>query len=175
MSLLDPIPPADVPHRNAVGRLGDLAGRVIGLRVEWANFALLCDAIEPQLAAAREIRRWTLVRERLLADGAVDWLPRRETELAMFADGIDAAVVGLADGGSSTYWNVEDWAELQQRGIPAVLVVTDAYRAQAQALAALRGYQGLRMVSLPHPFHALSPERVVSLAPAVGREILELL
>jgi hypothetical protein len=173
--VLDPAAAPDPPSRARVTPLGDLRGRRLGFRVEWANFDLLCDELEALLGADAAARRWNLVREARLASGAIDWLPRRETELAAFAEGIDAAVVGLADGGSSTYWNVQDWVALQLRGVPAVVVVADAYERQARILALLEGYGEIPLVRVPHPFHVLTHEQVKELAPRVASEVRALL
>jgi hypothetical protein len=48
----------------------------------------------------------------------------------------------------------------ERRGVPAAVICTDAFRASADAMAAVQGARGYRYVTTPHPLAVLGPEEV---------------
>ena len=59
--------------------------------------------------------------------------------------------------------------------MPAAVVCTDAFRASADAMAALQGAPGYRYVTTAHPMAILTPEQVRERALAVLPEVVALL
>jgi len=74
--------------------------------------------------------------------------------------GCDIVVVGVGDCGSCSASAVADGIILEQSGIPAVVVCTEAFTASADAMAGLRGAPGYRYLTVPHPMANLTPDGV---------------
>ena len=74
--------------------------------------------------------------------------------------GCDIVVVGVGDCGSCSASAVADGIILEQSGLPAVVICTDAFSASADAMADLRGAPGYRYLTVPHPMANLTPDGV---------------
>ena len=87
--------------------------------------------------------------------------------------GCDVVVVGVGDCGSCSASAVADGIILEQGGIPAVVVCTDAFTASADAMAGLRGAPGYRYLTVPHPMANLTPDgvrdRAAAAVPGIAR------
>jgi hypothetical protein len=59
---------------------------------------------------------------------------------------------------------VHDTVELEKRGIPATVIITQAFRKAAEFQFRGRGMAGHSFVELPHPISSLRPEEVRELA-----------
>ncbi len=91
------------------------------------------------------------------------------------AGGCDAVVVGVGDCGSCSASAVADGILLEQAGLPAVVICTDAFKVSADAMADLRGAPGYRYVTTPHPIANLGPDGVRDRAAAAIPAIAGLL
>ena len=60
--------------------------------------------------------------------------------------------------------SVHDTVEFEKRGIPATVVITQAFRKAAEFQFRGRGMAGHEFVELPHPISSVKPEEVRSLA-----------
>jgi hypothetical protein len=89
--------------------------------------------------------------------------------------GCDIVVVGVGDCGSCSASAVADGIILEQSGLPAVVVCTDAFTASADAMAGLRGAPGYRYLTIPHPMANLTPEGVRDRAAAAVPAIVGML
>jgi hypothetical protein len=87
----------------------------------------------------------------------------------------DIVVVGVGDCGSCSASAVADGLQLEEAGIPAVVIVSDAFRVSADAMAALQGTPGYQYVTTPHPVASLSREGVRARAVQAVPEIIALL
>jgi hypothetical protein len=74
--------------------------------------------------------------------------------------GSDVVVVGVGDCGSCSASAVADGIVLEQAGVPAVVVATDAFAASADAMARVRGVPGYRYLTVPHPMANLTQDGV---------------
>jgi hypothetical protein len=74
--------------------------------------------------------------------------------------GSDVVVVGVGDCGSCSASAVADGIVLEQAGLPAVVVTTDAFIASADAMARVRGVPGYKYLTVPHPMANLSEDGV---------------
>ena len=63
----------------------------------------------------------------------------------------------------------------EQRGVPAVAVVTEPFLATGRAMAALHGMPDYAFVVVPHPFGSLTAEEVQARADAAVDRIEALL
>ena len=89
--------------------------------------------------------------------------------------GCDVVVIGVGDCGSCSASAVADGIILEQGGVPAVVVCTDAFTASADAMARVRGVPGYRYLTVPHPMANLTPEGVRDKAAAAVPEIVAML
>jgi hypothetical protein len=89
--------------------------------------------------------------------------------------GSDVVVVGVGDCGSCSASAVADGIILEQSGLPAVVVCTDAFTASADAMAGLRGAPGYRYLTVPHPMANLTPDGVRDRAAAAVPGIVGML
>ena len=89
--------------------------------------------------------------------------------------GCDIVVTGVGDCGSCSASAVADGIVLEQAGIPAVVICTDAFIASADAMAGLRGAPGYRYLTIPHPLANLTPDGVRDRAAATVPGIVGLL
>lgn len=63
---------------------------------------------------------------------------------------------------------------LEEAGVPAVVVCTDAFRGAADAMAQFRGFPGYRYIAVPHPVEALSEAELVGLSAQFVDQVIEL-
>jgi hypothetical protein len=84
----------------------------------------------------------------------------------------DVVVVGVGDCGSCSASAVADGLALEAAGIPAVVVCSDAFRATADAMAAVAGSPGYRYVRIPHPVAPLGAAELRQRAAAALPEIV---
>ena len=93
----------------------------------------------------------------------------------MISAGCDVVVIGVGDCGSCSASAVADGILLEQAGVPAVVICSDAFKVSADAMADLRGAPGYRYVTTPHPVANLTPDGVHDRAAAAIDEIAGLL
>lgn len=102
-------------------------------------------------------------------------VPADDVMMEKLADQCDAVVAGVGDCGSCSAATTADGVLLEQRGVPAVSIVTDIFRASSAAMAQLKGFPGYRFVAVPHPIASLSGEQLDELAEAALPEVLDIL
>jgi hypothetical protein len=98
-----------------------------------------------------------------------------EQMMADLADQCDIVVTGVGDCGSCSASAVADGLLLEQAGIPAVVICSDAFTVSADAMAELRGASGYRYVTTPHPVANLTADGIHDRAAAVIPAIVALL
>jgi hypothetical protein len=74
-----------------------------------------------------------------------------EPIMAELRAGCDIVVTGVGDCGSCSASAVADGLLLEQAGIPAAVICSDAFTVSADAMADLRGAPGYQYVTTPHP------------------------
>jgi hypothetical protein len=89
--------------------------------------------------------------------------------------GCDIVVIGVGDCGSCSASAVADGILLEQAGVPAVVICSDAFKVSADAMADLRGAPGYRYLTTPHPVASLTPDGVRDRAAAAIGGIVGLL
>jgi hypothetical protein len=67
--------------------------------------------------------------------------------------------------------SLHDVVALEARGIPAVAIGTEPFRAEAREQAEALGMGDYEMLELPHPIQPLPIDRVVALADAVVDDV----
>jgi len=101
--------------------------------------------------------------------------PAPEDMLKELTSECDVVITGVGDCGSCSASAVTDGIALEERGTPAAVICSDAFRGSADAIADLRGSPGYRYVTTPHPVAALTPEQVRERAAAALPEVVALL
>lgn len=89
--------------------------------------------------------------------------------------GCDVVVVGVGDCGSCSASAVADGIVLEQSGVPAAVVCTDAFTASASAMARVRGVPDYQYLTVPHPMANLTPDGVHDKAEQAASEIVGML
>jgi hypothetical protein len=149
---------------------GVLAGKVIGFRVDrmWRAWDWISELwAEKFREAGAEVRFWRS------AGRSGDEGERCAREYSDFLDGIDIAVVGLANCGSCTGWTVRDAITAANRGLPTTAIATKNFEAFAHEIAGRGGRSGLRVHVLPYPLNEQLKEDVVVIGEAHFAGVLE--
>jgi hypothetical protein len=89
----------------------------------------------------------------------------------------DVVVVGVGDCGSCSASAVADGILLEQAGIPAAVIISDAFTVSADAMAELRGAPGYQYLTTSHPVANLTADgvqaRAAQAVPAVAAMLTE--
>ena len=142
---------------------GELAGKVIGIRVDqmWRAWDWISEIWADEFRkAGAEVIFWRSCG-RSGAEGE-----KMDRELREFLGKIDIAVVGLANCGSCTGWTVHDALAAAATGIPVTAVATANFEQFSKTIARRGGRSGLRVHVLPYPLNERFREEV----DPVGRE-----
>jgi hypothetical protein len=172
-AILDPTggaPAVAAPFAPA-HRRGDLAGARVGLLENTKqNAALLLDEVGKLLVAEHGAAAVTMVRTKQAFA-----LPAPDELVAEYARECDVVVTGVGDCGSCSASAVADGVGFERAGLPAAVICSDAFRATADAMAALRGAPGYRYLTTPHPVAVLTPEQVRERAEQLADAVADLL
>jgi hypothetical protein len=95
--------------------------------------------------------------------------------MAELTEHCDIVVAGVGDCGSCSASAVADGILLEQAGIPAAVIVSDAFIVSANAMADLRNAPGYAYVTTPHPVANLTSEGVRARAAQAVPAIVALL
>lgn len=76
----------------------------------------------------------------------------------------DLVITGSADCGSCTSWSAHDTVELEQLGIPTVLLSTAGFTELAEQVCALYGLPEARILSVPGPLGGSSDAQLDAMA-----------
>ena len=143
---------------------GFLDGRIIGVRLDeiWRCWDWITDIWAEEFRARGAIVRfWRCSQGRTGAEGE-----RIAASLDAFLDGIDIALVGLANCGSCTGWTVRDSISAKARGLPTTAVCTQNFVELSRALSRRGGHSGLRLHVLPYPLNECARAEVDAVARA---------
>ncbi len=87
----------------------------------------------------------------------------------------DLVVTGAADCGSCTAYSVQDAIELENAGVPAVVVTTTRFEPVAATLSANFGLSDTRRLVLPHPLGGTDEATLFDWADAATDQLIALL
>jgi hypothetical protein len=102
-------------------------------------------------------------------------VPETEDVIKELAASADAVVTGVGDCGSCSAAAAADGVVLEAAGVPVAVIVTDSFRATADAMAALRGAPGYRYATTAHPVAVLAEDQVKDRAAQVLDDVVALL
>jgi hypothetical protein len=87
----------------------------------------------------------------------------------------DIVVTGVGDCGSCSASAVADGLLLEESGVPAVVICSDAFKVSADAMAQLQGAPGYRYITTEHPVANLDRDGVRARAATAVPQIVALL
>ena len=102
-------------------------------------------------------------------------VPETEGVIKEMAAESDVIVTGVGDCGSCSAAAAADGVVLEAAGVPVAVIVTDSFRATADAMAALRGAPGYRYATTAHPVAVLDEDQVKARAAQVLDDVVALL
>lgn len=86
----------------------------------------------------------------------------------------DLVITGSADCGSCTSWSAHDTVELEQLGLPTVLLATAGFTELAEQVTALYGLAQARILTVPGPLGGSSDAQLDTMAADAVERTLEL-
>lgn len=92
--------------------------------------------------------------------------------LAEIAANSDIVITGSGDCGGCTSWSALDAAEIERLGVPAVLMVTDAFIPLAKMLVVQEGTADMSIAEIPHPIGGKKTTEVLPLGEDVMATVL---
>jgi hypothetical protein len=95
--------------------------------------------------------------------------------LAELTAACDIVVTGVGDCGSCSASAVADGLLLEQAGVPAAVICSEAFQVSADAMADLQGASGYRYVTTAHPVASLDPAGVRARATTLVAPVVALL
>lgn len=87
----------------------------------------------------------------------------------------EVVVTGVGDCGSCSASAVADGLLLEQAGVPAAVICSDAFQVSADAMADLQGAAGYRYATTAHPVASLDPAGVRARAATLVPRVVALL
>ncbi|NEE00451.1 UGSC family (seleno)protein [Phytoactinopolyspora halotolerans] len=87
--------------------------------------------------------------------------------------GCDVVVIGVGDCGSCSASAVADGIRLEQAGLPAAVICTDAFETTSQAMAELKGDQAYPFILTEHPIANLTGEQIAQRAGGLAERVAE--
>ena len=102
-------------------------------------------------------------------------VPEPEDIIKEMAQESDVVVTGVGDCGSCSAAAAADGVVLEAAGVPVAVIVTDSFRATADAMASLRGAPGYQYAVTAHPVAVLGEDQVKARAAEVLDDVVALL
>ena len=102
-------------------------------------------------------------------------VPEPEDVVKELAAAADVIVTGVGDCGSCSAAAAADGVVFEAAGLPVAVIVTDSFRATANAMAELRGAPGFRYATTAHPVAVLTGDQVKQRAASVVDDVIGLL
>jgi hypothetical protein len=98
-------------------------------------------------------------------------VPVGEEIVERYAQACDVVITGVGDCGSCSAAAVADGIMFERAGVPAAVVLTDAFGVTGRMMAEVQGAPGYEWITTEHPMASLTPdevrERVRILAPQI--------
>jgi Fe-S cluster biogenesis protein NfuA len=171
VTVLDPTSDRVHGNRDPGPDVGPLAGKRVGLRVDvlWAAYDQTVDEWIPLLKrCGATVSTWRRAQGLKGREGQ-----EHQAEYDAFVGSVDVIISGLANCGSCTSWSVKDGLNALNRGLPAVVAVTEHFVDLARTLATDAGRPGLRLLPLDPSLNVLDEQRVRASARAAFPRLLE--
>jgi hypothetical protein len=102
-------------------------------------------------------------------------MPEPEEVIKELVATSDVVITGVGDCGSCSAAAAADGVVLEAAGLPVAAIVTDSFRATADAMAELRGAPGYTYATTAHPIAVLTEDQVKERAARVLDDLVALL
>jgi hypothetical protein len=165
-----PAEAAGAPRPALAGRPSSLSGLRLGLLANTKRNAeqFLAD-VGAELARSHGVTSVLATKKPNIVETAPAEI------MAQLTAQCDVVVVGVGDCGSCSASAVADGILLEQAGVPAAVIISDAFTVSASAMADLRGAHGYRYLTTPHPVANLTGDGVQARAGQIVPAIIEML
>ena len=100
-------------------------------------------------------------------------VPVDEDLVARYRDSCDVVVTGVGACGSCSAAAVADGINFERAGLPAAVVLTDAFLTTGRMMAKVQGAPEYEWISTEHPMAVLEPDQVKERARRVLPEVVE--
>ncbi|QEV99210.1 hypothetical protein F6J84_03135 [Microbacterium caowuchunii] len=87
-------------------------------------------------------------------------IPVDETIVGRYRDSCDVVITGVGDCGSCSAAAVADGINFERAGLPAAVVLTDAFLTTGRMMAGVQGDPDYEWITTEHPMAALTEEQV---------------
>ncbi|MFT4305479.1 MAG: UGSC family (seleno)protein [Microbacterium sp.] len=171
-AILDPTgrPPAAVPA--AGGRLAPRPDVLTGLRVGLLdntkhNALLLLTRLGELLVAEGGAAAVSIVETKTNFSVPVD-----DRIVGRYREACDVVVTGVGDCGSCSAAAVADGIAFERAGVPAAVVLTDAFTATGRTMAAVQGAPDYEWITTAHPMAVLGEDEVAARARTLLPEVI---
>lgn len=141
-------------RRQLAPRLLDLRGKTVGLLVNGkANSALFLAELGTLLKAEGVVRLVVRTKPQATMPAPLELVKEMAVEC-------DAVVTAMGDCGSCSAAAVSDALAVEDAGVPAAVICSDAFTVTVDAMAAVERAPGYAYATTAHPVANLSPEQV---------------
>lgn len=155
--------PTTLAHRRA-----DLAGAHIGLLDNTKhNAMLLLQEVGKLLVSEYGAADVSIVETKRSFSVPVD-----EEIVARYRESCDVVITGVGDCGSCSAAAVADGINFERAGVPAAVVLTDAFLTTGRMMAQVQGAPEYEWITIGHPFAVLDRNQVKERARRVLPEIV---
>ncbi|WP_448810188.1 UGSC family (seleno)protein [Agromyces bauzanensis] len=102
-------------------------------------------------------------------------VPVDESIVSRFEQECDVVITGVGDCGSCSAAAVADGINFERAGIPAAVVLTDAFGVTGRMMAEVHGAPGYEWITTEHPMASLSPDEVRERAAGLMPQVVDAL
>jgi hypothetical protein len=99
-------------------------------------------------------------------------VPVDDTIIARYKDACDVVVTGVGDCGSCSAAAVADGINFERAGLPAAVVLTDAFGTTGRTMAKVQGAPDYEWITTEHPVAVLGPDEVSARAERLAPQIV---
>ncbi|WP_136709770.1 UGSC family (seleno)protein [Agromyces sp. H66] len=159
------------PRGGRAERHGDLAGLRVGLLDNTKHNALLfLEEVGELLVSRHGAASVSIVETKANFSVPID-----ETIVSRFRQACDVVITGVGDCGSCSAAAVADGINFERAGIPAAVVLTDAFTVTGRTMAEVHGAPDFEWITTEHPMASLSPDEVRERAAGLMTQIVDTL
>lgn len=169
--ILDPTGLSKQKQAGGLAQRGALAGARVGLLDNTKHNAMLflqeVGRLLVEEAGAAEV---SIVETKASFSVPVD-----DEIVSRYRSAADVVVTGVGDCGSCSAAAVADGIEFEKAGLPAAVVLTDAFTTTGRTMAGVHGAPDYEWITTQHPVAVLTPDEVRERARTLLPEIIETL
>lgn len=143
-------------QRARAERVGSLKGLNIGLLDNTKHNALLfLEEVGKRLTQDYGVKDVSLVETKQNFS-----VPVGEDVVSRYRETSDVVIIGIGDCGSCSAAAVADGINFEKAGLPAAVVLTDAFDTTGRTMAKLQGDQDYEWITTEHPVASLTEDQV---------------